>query len=691
MKFHPIVMFAFVVGTLTSTDAYGQQPVRSINVTVSQGWCSSESGYIPIRVGVSQVNGKPIQEDIDVEVAITVRPWNRRETVIVSSGIWPTGQKSCELEMYLPCQQLSRTRNFYLEFKMDGRKTGSRNFDFYNLDNPVDQNEGVTTLFVGSGAVRGKETATVKWRRNNRYPDSVNSNGISSNPAARGNALQSIGMNFESCNESDLPKHWIGLTSCERILIEWKDFENLCRKNERQRSNLEAWVAAGGSLIVLGTKDFSNASDFWELLLGDQRKAAIQKGIGDWQVSMPLIKKLDQVLDSYSEYENGQYPPFDSKLKRNEYQSLEIPKFETLADVPVKNQYAFTRYMDGGISIVPKSYARLTRQDAMDLVNQGRLEKLGIATRLGDNRFEFKVPGVGEPPYFLFATLLTLFLITAGPVMLIVLRRSGRLHLLMVLVPVLSLMICTSLTLQNILVIGTARYCRFQSVTHFDHRTNLAVSHQQSAYFFGINPRQYEFTFPSLAIHDNDTSFLPYRLDCLEDGIRHSGGNIATRTHHQFKSLNVISTQKRILIRNLSQQKLDVENRLGVGVKAAVFRTKDGYFGISNLGAEESGAADMIQSSEDGSKISNGVSNWWRSQMSEIYPDLNELEKKRNRFNFQIQGETYIRLFQAFSGDLSLILTEPNSYLAIVEDNPLSPASSDVNVVSKRHLIRGKW
>jgi hypothetical protein len=100
----------------------------------------------------------------------------------------------------------------------------------------------------------------------------------------------------------------------------------------------------------------------------------------------------------------------------------------------------------------------------------------------------FLVPGVGLAPVTEFRVLITLFVLLIGPVNYWLLKRSGRLHLLVLTVPLAAVLMTSALFGYAILSDGFGTTVRAQSLTTLDQRTGEAACWSRLSYYSGLAP-----------------------------------------------------------------------------------------------------------------------------------------------------------------------------------------------------------
>ncbi len=106
------------------------------------------------------------------------------------------------------------------------------------------------------------------------------------------------------------------------------------------------------------------------------------------------------------------------------------------------------------------------------------------------------VPGVGLAPVTEFRVLITLFVLLIGPVNYWLLKRWGRLQLLVLTVPLAALLMTATLFAYAIVADGFGTTVRAHSFTTLDQRTGEAACWTRLSYYSGLAPGE-GLTMPS--------------------------------------------------------------------------------------------------------------------------------------------------------------------------------------------------
>lgn len=541
----------------------------------------------------------------------------------------------------------------------------------------------------------------------------------------------SLGQNsIHYSHPDDLPVNWIGYEAIERVLISYSQLESLVAKSSVHRQNLEKWVAVGGSLIVYDTgPKFENANKIWGKLTGDN-----QRNSPDWRVPKSPIKDIGRMLptnlDGQSYYGLDQQYWIEPATINQEFDVSKINKWTTYSSpdrFPVKDDnpkngkkqggtlFGVCGYIDGQVVAVSDDMSKWTTDDWMYLHNSLVLNgdtvtnRVGLVSPSSQNGY-FSIPGIGEPPRGTFQVLIGLFLLVAGPVTMLMLKRIEQMQYLFVAVPLLSVAVCSSLFLYAIFADGSKKWGRVSSVTHLDHRTNMAVTHARSTYYSGKNPGEYELAPDTIGIHYLQSEMNRDVRTRYSNGVMAlSGGEISARMPHEICTSRPYSTKERLLITPIAdgesvaerqddstttpKKRIKAQNRLGASVRLVIIKSGDKYFKIEDL---EAGATST------GVEISNfdeDALNTGARMIHELSPMVDDRWGVSNRavavdstyydgnYGEQYRVESFIKRRQ-----LKELLNAPNCYIAFLDELPI--VSSQIEPVEYKlqcHVVRGQW
>ncbi|MCI0491503.1 MAG: hypothetical protein L0Z07_01040, partial [Planctomycetes bacterium] len=192
---------------------------------------------------------------------------------------------------------------------------------------------------------------------------------------------------------------------------------------------------------------------------------------------------------------------------------------------------------------------------------------------------DFLVPGVGLAPVTEFRVFITLFVLLIGPFNYWLLKRLGRLHLLVLTVPLAAALMTGSLFAYAILSDGFRTSVRVRSLTTLDQRTGEAACWAWLSYYSGLAPAQ-GFTFPSdVAVYP----IIPDWYDATTDADmgtmrevlwepsagRYTRGWLRSRTPTQYLTVRARQSAQRIEFVPVKDE-LRATNELGTTIRYLV-------------------------------------------------------------------------------------------------------------------------
>lgn len=169
-----------------------------------------------------------------------------------------------------------------------------------------------------------------------------------------------------------------------------------------------------------------------------------------------------------------------------------------------------------------------------------RRQGLSLDRKNGDF-WNWLIRGVGLAPVTEFRILITVFVLAIGPVNYFWLRRRGRLHMLVVIVPLAAMAVTLSLFGYAMVADGLDTRVRARTFTQIDQRTREAVCWSRLSYYAGLAPSN-GLTFPDdvtvtpLTANDNGDSDMARRQNLAWSSKEQHlvSGWLASRTPTQF-------------------------------------------------------------------------------------------------------------------------------------------------------------
>lgn len=722
--------------------------VSGYTVTVQHEWLASNSGFFPVRVAIKTNPVAKVVEDRVFTVSAVRRAYRTSQSINSTTLVIPAGSSGSSTELYVDATGVGNyIRGIELiveEGQYDGRRN---NNDVLRMDlsSMGHHQRDPAVLFVSSQFSQTAERSFVCYLRQQRdsgskplrfvttgavpridlwsriYPDQMGATVTGTTtgaptPFVSPENVIATNHRMHGIHPSRFPKSWIGLSSVDQILISKLDFTNLCRQQPDARSELEKWTAAGGALMIYDTGSRLQFADrVLPFLAGRNQNGGVGRQL-EWLMADRETQTLNQLIYRQDRPNRDYYYAQDSDdwVKQDEifekdgkaYRVNQWARFSpdvgsNLGDRQSGNpselpKFLISRYVNGQIVLIGDDLSQWSEQDwralhnSVTLVNGDMVSRLGASTGI-EEMPGFAIPGVGEPPIAMFQVLIGLFLFLAGPVMLIVLRRAGQMQYLFVAVPILSLIICVSLFLYVVIVDGSHRWGRTQTVTTIDHRTNMAVVHSRTNYYSGIHPGKYELPAGTMSFAALPESSVP-QLYHFESGQQQiSGGHIRSRTPHEIVSVrSQLASQQLVIVpppESPAGVPPSIENQMGGEVELVVFRYKGEWFLVKSVADGKT-----KQATKTNLPSANAIASAIAEQLSPVV-DQGYSSRRRSRFWAQGRfGQDANVVGTVRNHELKKLMEDSNSYIAFLKTFPLAEEQIEpVEYKLQLHIVQGRW
>lgn len=676
----------------------------SYKITTSQFGLDHSQGVHPFKVILDLVPAKPAGND--QEYLVKVNTLHQFGFSSITTGVIRinAGNTSGSVELMLPASGF--IENSMIEVRESGAAGNLNGRLLFRQSIPIEGNDKQfakltqkkllvgntnTPEFGNNVSMDNRQIWLIKGLSNTKQLSLKQPMVVDVGPAI---SLRKYRRNFNNqiatVKSFNLPENWLGLSGFDQIFLSSGELKTLVETSETQRGNLEKWVAAGGALVIYSAgADYRDTDKVLGWLLGKFRASKLLAGGMRWSEPVGVSTQADvncAVRAAGSGLSGKNVLHFDTSLSLKQ---LDNPR----ALDP--DLFGFLPYLNGCIISVDDDMSTWNRGDWRRLENSIVLNGSSLPARIGSGSGIFPVlaiPGVGEPPELLFKILLSLFLITAGPVALIAFSKLGKPHLLLVVIPLLSMMV--SLALFSFVLIGDGliKTGSVQSVTTLDQRTNLAVISCRASYFSNFTSKPYEFSSDTLVGLTSGNGEVR-NFEQRDDQMRVYGKALMARTLHELSTLQVRPASQKLVLNfgeTAGSGLPNARNDLGAKVVFAIFRNdNDEYFLLEDLDSGLSKRVEKIQLKSK-VKLSDYAGGLIRKDKKEIYS--NNLNR---RFYFPISeseisyGDTEAVLYSA---KVSSLLSRPNSYVAFLEDLPLvTDDLESVHYKKQNHVVLGRW
>lgn len=402
----------------------------------------------------------------------------------------------------------------------------------------------------------------------------------------------------------ELRGRWLEMSQYDVALISLQDLEKLASAHQDRFTALREWLSTGPLLVVYGAGD-----DYSRLAALEQRlqlpplpvASAGLANLRGWEVPgvSHNIGKLHSPFDDHNDLAEDPADPAN--------QSANSPPSSDWSGTPpfvhrpaglgrvvaIASENPFPgKQSDWAwlFNSVPENHWKWFRRTGFSL------------QRTNDDYWKFLIPGVGEAPVIPFMVLVSLFAIVIGPLNFLWLRRSRRLYLLLLTVPLGAVLVTASLIFFAVISDGVRVRLRVRSFADFDQTTGHAAVWSRQSYYAALAPSQ-GLAFPAntavypLAYEPGDRSSDRTTLLHWEDAQQLRRGYLAPRTATQFMTCRALTSPVRLLVTEPAAPgaPLAVENQLGTLIHHLLVRSKHGeYHAFTALPAAQRQSAPPI-------------------------------------------------------------------------------------------------
>ncbi len=306
----------------------------------------------------------------------------------------------------------------------------------------------------------------------------------------------------------DLPERWEDLLPLDIVRIEMSALVKAKAERPEAFQSLIRWVHAGGNLWVDGMDDDWEKLPELTRLLGWQDRdpqtapripgEEEPTGVGAWDALDLAVLPAAYGQDGVPPLGADDTQVWVEQMRENlramgtEDPAKEIPPFYSDNWMAVRQMgwgsvAAFRQDWFATSSGLKKSH----REAAVRYwLQRSWFERHGTNPRLSNGDFSsWLVPGVGSAPVLEFQFLITLFVIVIGPLNYWLLKRAGRLHLLVVTIPLVASLVTVALLGYGLLADGWRTQVRAMSITYIDREHDLASSWSRLSYYAAFAPR----------------------------------------------------------------------------------------------------------------------------------------------------------------------------------------------------------
>lgn len=383
---------------------------------------------------------------------------------------------------------------------------------------------------------------------------------------------------------------WLDYTNFDVVCLSVNQLASVHRAPSGQA--ILRWTRAGGNLFVYGVgQDWQRLAELEAILHLPGEGADASRSGPDRGWNHPDRKLFGEPLEGFVVEESMRY--YSPGMSAMIVEEADAKKSE-LPPVPDQPHFLFRKYgMGMVVALAQEDPFAGSEHDWRWVFGALGADRLLWSRRHGvslvnDNAdfWNFPIPGVGLPPVTAFRVLITLFVVIIGPVNYFLLRRWGRLHLLLLIVPSSAALVTLALFGYALIADGLGIRVRVRSVTQIDQERGEAVCWSRLSYYAGLAPRNglvFSEETAVLPLEYMPTETAPFGRDVLWEPQQHlTRGWLRSRTPTQYITVRARKSARglRVLPPSDGSKTVAVENLLAARVRYLLLRGDDGaYFG----------------------------------------------------------------------------------------------------------------
>jgi hypothetical protein len=673
------------------------------------GWPVGQ-GYRPVRVLLR--SGKVTGNDRQFTIEIENQDYNSRKFTTTSERLTiPAGARSGEVVITVPQTELWVNQQFKV---YEGGRHLDKLDNYASTGNLYAYGSGLSLpsfLCISDQTVdTSLLTEAMDLARANQQGAFAYGNLSTSTINGRAQYPSEL---FTQIPGANLPMRWVDYTSPDVICLHVNELKKLADTRPEALQAICQATAAGANLWIWG------AGENWE------RLAEIEERTGLWGPHAEPwkdadVKKFAQGLDgAFAASRSVDYSVPGAPVTGNESTngvtppnlSLPAPKAPPFRTRPAQLGMVLVFSSERPIGANPPASEDVANWVwATNTVGADRFlshRRLGLSTT-DDNPDFWKqmIPGVGRAPVTAFRVLITGFVLAIGPVNYYWLRRKGKLHLLLAVVPITAIIVTAGLFGYALLTDGLQVRVRPRSFTSIDQARRQAASVSRVTYYAGLSPS-------NGLVFEDDTMIQPIdakishgmawtQRDFEWEGNRQrlASGWLASRTPTQLLMMRTRPTTNGLRITPAADGTTPaVVNALGGNLLHLVLCDEQGR--LFKCGETAKGAACQLKevTEEDLPEIRRYFADRAPVQLQDVQLTEDSLGNSRvyyygqsNVPASQADGILEKSLAIATGAMTTPSMLAPRNYLAIVDQSPeLDYGVEAVQQELPLHVIHGTW
>ncbi len=571
---------------MPSDKAYSHQ--NGLRLEVDSRW-PNNFGYRPIRVRVLAEKPATAERQIKLRLSAGAWDWRSGTTSVEQRFDLPLGATSAET--VVSCPQYFAGQRYWWQVWVDGISDGE-----------LGVAESATGQLVATGSVNSTNTA-LKF--------------LMVGPSPRSQRMIGMGSDvFEAMvlSVADLPARWIDYSAIDAVAISPRDLQQLADTRPDTLTALRRWNRAGGQLwvnpvgdrweklaeverllelpptvAVEGAEPTADVPRGWSPLDFDRKRGATQ--VKFQHMPTGSVRELSDpteiaalMLDPDYSLLEGDEP--DAPQAQVAQQPTDSAKWYIQRANGLGYVRAFRREWDPvgfGISwrmllgATPNELSTMPTPLTVAMqTTQTWQTRHGMTPDTANADFaNWLVPGVGLAPVTEFRVLITLFVLVIGPLNFWLLKRTNRLHLLILTVPLVALALTSGLFAYAMLSDGLSTTVRVRSYTTLDQRTSEAACWARLSYYSSLAPQDGLTLSDDVTLYPivpgwNEASYGTFlgtnrSLAWTDDGERLSGDWLLSRVPMQYLSIRARKSLHRLNLQP-DKESMKATNELGARI-----------------------------------------------------------------------------------------------------------------------------
>lgn len=665
------------------------------------------------RLFFSVHSPKPNVGDTQITVRTFVSDWNpSRNTVAVETdGVLLDGQTTATIVVRIP--QTNEWNQAWWDVWIDGAHEAALSV---MVEQPRQLNNVGNSRWQNSQMLRLDASPISAIPFAKQLADQVMGRGITQ-AMNRGR----IGLVING----ELSDNWLDYTPYDLVSLDFPTLKATTKNNPDKFAALEAWVRAGGNLWIEQVGDDWDKLSEIHALFNWARTDNVEPtrpegkslaGVERWSY-VNLRPRSSTANDDglVQDYDPSVAPPETTARS-----AIVEPAYSEDWFVVRRHGWGTVAAFDYTQEARPRNVSRSERESAAQFWNERSWPlRHGTVPGMANNDFSnWLIPGVGLAPVVSFQVLITLFVLAIGPLNYWLLKRAGRLHLMVLTVPLAALAITAALLGYGILSDGFATRLRAQSITLLDQQTGDAATWSRLSYYAAFAPQQglifsdETAVFPihpgSMESYDVDLALAQRDLVWAPGEQRLTQGWLNSRTPTQYLTVQPRNTKAKLKI-NSSPEGGTVENQFRTTAELIVAVDEEGQWRmVEEVPAGEQADLEVVEQTDAVAAIREILSGrepqfptgFTAVEDSPLLYD----QRRRIRRNYRNQNRDYGSASASQSllqdkwaellgfGGLPALELPAQSYLMVCNQAPLPLSVDELGVEdSSVHLVVGRW